>query len=60
MDYLELRGGAMPYSDKSAPEDIKDQFNISKAAFKRAIGKLLKLGLIRQSEGWTYKKEEEN
>lgn len=60
MDYLELRGGAMPYSDKSAPEDIKEQFNISKAAFKRAMGKLLKQGMIRQSEGWTYKKEEEN
>jgi len=24
MDYLEMRGGAMPYSDKSAPEDIKE------------------------------------
>ncbi len=59
MDYLELRGGTMPYSDKSSPEDIKEQFHISKAAFKRAIGKLLKQGLIRQSEGWTYKKEEE-
>jgi predicted RNA-binding protein (virulence factor B family) len=60
LDYLELRGGAMPYSDKSAPEDIKDQFNISKAAFKRAIGKLLKEGFITQSEGWTYKKDAEN
>ncbi|MFE7063445.1 S1 RNA-binding domain-containing protein [Sutcliffiella sp. NPDC057660] len=59
MDYLELRGGAMPYSDKSAPEDIKERFLISKAAFKRAMGKLLKEGLITQKEGWTYKKDEE-
>lgn len=59
MDYLELRGGAMPYSDKSAPEDIKERFLISKAAFKRAIGKLLKEGLITQKEGWTYLKKED-
>ncbi|WP_417897333.1 S1-like domain-containing RNA-binding protein [Bacillus haimaensis] len=59
LDYLEMRGGAMPYSDKSAPEDIKERFLISKAAFKRAMGKLLKEGLITQKEGWTYKKEEE-
>lgn len=59
MDYLELRGGAMPYSDKSAPEDIKERFLISKAAFKRAMGKLLKEGLVTQKEGWTYLKEEE-
>ncbi|RJR12221.1 hypothetical protein C4588_02475, partial [Candidatus Parcubacteria bacterium] len=48
MDYLEMRGGAMPYSDKSAPEDIKERFLISKAAFKRAMGKLLKEGLVTQ------------
>ncbi|MGD6833806.1 CvfB family protein [Sutcliffiella halmapala] len=59
MDYLEMRGGAMPYSDKSAPEDIKERFLISKAAFKRAMGKLLKEGLVTQKEGWTYLKKEE-
>lgn len=59
MDYLEMRGGAMPYSDKSAPEDIKERFLISKAAFKRAMGKLLKEDLVTQKEGWTYLKKEE-
>jgi predicted RNA-binding protein (virulence factor B family) len=59
MHYLEVRGGAMPYSDKSAPEDIKERFLISKAAFKRAMGKLLKEGLVIQREGWTYLKKEE-
>jgi predicted RNA-binding protein (virulence factor B family) len=49
----------MPYSDKSAPEDIKERFLISKAAFKRAMGKLLKEGLVIQREGWTYLKKEE-
>ncbi|WP_152446446.1 S1 RNA-binding domain-containing protein [Bacillus sp. THAF10] len=59
MEYLEARGGAMPYSDKSAPEDILERFQISKGAFKRAMGKLMKDGLVTQSEGWTYKKKEE-
>lgn len=58
-DYLMLRDGAMPYSDKSTPEDIHDRFKLSKAAFKRAMGRLMKEGKIYQDNGWTYKKEEE-
>ncbi|TCP25977.1 hypothetical protein EV207_12011 [Scopulibacillus darangshiensis] len=54
--YLESRGGAMPYWDKSQPEDIKARFNMSKAAFKRALGKLMKEGMVYQEDGWTYKK----
>ena len=38
--YMEERGGAMPFWDKSHPEDIKERFNMSKVAFKRALGKL--------------------
>ncbi|ADC50703.1 hypothetical protein BpOF4_13260 [Alkalihalophilus pseudofirmus OF4] len=55
--YMEERGGQMPYWDKSQPEDIKHRFNISKAAFKRALGKLLKEGKVEQCDGWTYLKE---
>ena len=36
------RGGKMPYSDESSAMLIKDKFNISKAAFKRALGHLMK------------------
>jgi uncharacterized protein len=57
-DYLVLRNGAMPYSDKSMPEDIQERFKLSKASFKRALGKLLKEGKIYQENGWTYIKEE--
>ena len=32
---------------------IKDKFNISKAAFKRAIGHLMKARLVVQEDGWT-------
>jgi uncharacterized protein len=58
-DYLLSRDGAMPYGDKSLPEDIADRFNISKASFKRALGKLMKDGLVYQEEGWTYMKKEQ-
>jgi predicted RNA-binding protein (virulence factor B family) len=58
-DYLLSRDGAMPYGDKSLPEDIADRFNLSKAAFKRALGKLMKDGLVYQEEGWTYMKKEQ-
>ncbi|MCT4613233.1 MAG: S1-like domain-containing RNA-binding protein [Clostridia bacterium] len=34
--------GFLPYNDKSSPDDIKDKFKMSKAAFKRAIGGLFK------------------
>ncbi|MBM6617106.1 CvfB family protein [Bacillus suaedaesalsae] len=53
-EYMESRGGAMPFWDKSAPEDIQEQFEMSKAGFKRALGKLMKEGKVYQEEGWTY------
>lgn len=40
--YLEEHGGKMPYTDKSAPDEISDVFHMSKAAFKRALGRLYK------------------
>lgn len=59
MTVLQSRNGAMPYWDKSLPEDIQQRFNMSKAAFKRALGHLMKDGQIYQEEGWTYIKTEE-
>ncbi|MDX8364524.1 S1 RNA-binding domain-containing protein [Cytobacillus sp. IB215665] len=55
--YMDDRGGAMPYSDKSAPEDIKQRFHMSKGAFKRALGKLMKEDKVYQEDGWTYFKK---
>lgn len=43
---LENAGGFLPYHDKSDAEDIKREFKLSKNAFKRAIGHLLKDGRI--------------
>ncbi|NGQ96663.1 DNA-binding protein [Brevibacillus sp. SYP-B805] len=56
--YLASRGGAMPYTDDTPADIIKQKFGISKAAFKRAMGKLLKERLVEQREGWTYLKRE--
>lgn len=54
--FLEKREGGMPYTDQSDPIIIKQKFGMSKGAFKRAIGKLLKEGKIEQKDGWTFKK----
>ena len=42
LDKLKQAGGRLPYHDKSSAEEIKEEFNLSKAAFKRAIGRLYK------------------
>lgn len=52
--YLQERDGKIPFTDKSDPESIKNEFNISKAAFKRAMGKLLKEKKVEQKDGYTY------
>lgn len=43
----------MPYTNKTSPEEIKKLFGISKAQFKRALGRLMKQGLITQENGVT-------
>lgn len=53
--YLRSRpNGAMPYSDETPPDIIKEKFQISKGAFKRAIGRLMKEGLVYQKGYWTH------
>ena len=56
--YLVKRNGSMPYCDSTPLEIIKQKFGISKAAFKRALGHLMKEGKVRQENGWTYITEE--
>lgn len=60
LEYLRSRHtGAMPYSDETPPDVIRQKFGISKAAFKRALGKLMRDGVVRQEGGWTYLNEEQ-
>ncbi len=42
--------GVLPFNDKASPETIKREFHMSKNAFKRAVGHLLKEGRIRITE----------
>ena len=46
MQALEESGGELPFSDKTSPEVIKKEFSMSKNAFKRAVGRLLKEGRV--------------
>ena len=57
-EYLMSRNGAMPFNDKSMPEDIQERFQLSKGAFKRALGKLMKEGRVYQEGSWTYVKKD--
>ncbi len=50
LERLENAGGFLPFHDKTSPEIIKREFHISKAAFKRAIGRLKKQGRIEITE----------
>lgn len=55
--YLESHDGVIPFSDKSDPEDIRATFKMSKSAFKRALGRLMKESKIEQREGQTFIKK---
>lgn len=43
---LKEKGGKLPFTDKAEPERIQAEFGLSKNAFKRAVGRLLKEGKI--------------
>ncbi len=46
VNHLKEQGGFMPITDKSPPEEIYRLFEVSKKAYKRAIGSLYKKRLI--------------
>ena len=47
---MEKNGGMLPFTDKADPEIIKKEFAMSKNAFKRAVGRLLKENKIEITE----------
>ncbi len=47
LDKLSENEGYLPYNDKSAPEDITREFEMSKKTFKTTIGTLYRKKLIR-------------
>lgn len=54
---LTENGGRLPYGDKTDPEIIKEVFGMSKNAFKRAVGRLLKENRITFSDGGIVQKK---
>jgi len=50
LEKMKLLGDKFTFNDKSAPEEIEDYFGISKKAFKRAIGTLLKNNKIEKTD----------
>ena len=56
LSVIEEFAGVLPFDDKASPEVIKREFGLSKNAFKRAIGHLLKEGEIEIRDRRIYKK----
>ena len=50
LERMKERGGSLPLTDKASPEQIRQEFDMSKAAFKRAVGRLLKENKIEIGE----------
>ena len=50
LERMKERGGGLPFTDKASPEQIRQEFDMSKAAFKRAVGRLLKENKIEIGE----------
>ncbi len=51
LELLESYAGVLPFSEKASPAVIERELGISKAAFKRAVGRLLKAKHIQIADG---------
>ena len=51
LEHIRENGGATDFNDKTEPEKIFAAFQMSKGAFKRAVGHLLKARLIEKTDG---------
>ncbi|MDD6324322.1 MAG: S1-like domain-containing RNA-binding protein [Lachnospiraceae bacterium] len=51
LSIIEEFDGVLPFDDKARPETIQREFGLSKNAFKRAVGRLLKEGRIVLADG---------
>ena len=49
MKAIEEYGGVLPFDDKADPETIRLELELSKNAFKRAVGRLLKEGRVEMT-----------
>lgn len=54
---IDRAGGELPFNDKAAPEVIRQEMNMSKNEFKRAVGRLLKAGSVELTERTIRRRE---
>ncbi len=58
LELIDSYAGVLPFSEKASPEVIKRETGLSKAAFKRAIGRLYKERKITINDGKIRRSEE--
>ena len=56
LSVIEEFAGVLPFDDRVSPEVIKREFGLSKNAFKRAVGHLMKEGKVEIRDKRIYKK----
>lgn len=56
---LKEKGGVLNLNDKSSPDKIQGELNMSKSSFKRAVGRLLKKRIIKFNKNGIEFKEKE-
>lgn len=54
LTFLNENDGVIAFGDKSDAEAIRETFHMSKAAFKRALGRLMKDRKVKQQDDKTY------
>lgn len=55
MEVIEEFAGVLPFDDRTTPQVIEREFGLSKAAFKRAVGHLMKEKKIKIQDGRIFK-----
>ncbi len=58
LDYLKAHNNKMPFTAKSSSASIEQNFNMSRNAFKRALGALYKREVVYFDDKYTYLKED--
>lgn len=60
LNYLVEQDGKMPFNDRSLPADIRETFGMSKSAFKRALGRLMRERKVNQNEEGSFLTKEQD
>ncbi len=55
LEVIDEFAGVLPFDDKTTPQVIEREFGLSKAAFKRAVGHLLKERKVKIQDGRIYR-----